>query len=531
LRRFAGAASASLLLCACAGRDRPDIVLISLDSVRGDALTFDDPEGAERLTKLAREGTVFTQAVSGSSWTLPAHAQMFTGQPPVLHGVQYDDIAIDPLLPTVPEVLQANGWFTAGFWTGWYLAGEYGFERGFDVYENAMTGGAELERQYEQAVENGDMARAERVLGGRDVMSHQDVTSLGVADRIRATLARLGSDQSLFLFAHFFDPHYDYVPPSPWDTSFDPDYRGDYDGRNFYRNPRIFDGERRRIPERDLQHIYALYRGEIGWTDSVIGLVLDQLEASGRLDETLVVVTSDHGDEFFDHGARGHRHSLFEELIHVPLMVRLPASMRTGVVSRVDRLVSLSDLAPTLLSTVGLPVPPTVVGRSLLPLVAGQSLPARPLVSTLAIPGGDGGGVRVSHLIDGIRTERFKLLRRMAIDSGAPRPHVIDSVAYDIASDPREARPILDPTDPRVVEAAALLDRELEQLRARWNAQENSPPARRATRIRELFRGDLAALGYVVDDEDPAAVESPGFALPWGVGPHPPPAPRPADGR
>jgi arylsulfatase A-like enzyme len=523
LRRVRGAALAAAALAAataCGEPRAPDVVLISLDSVRADALTFDDPAAAPRLAALAEDATVFGQAVSGSSWTLPAHAQMFTGQPPVVHGVQYDDIAIDPHCPTLPELLGDAGWFTAGFWTGWYLAGEYGFERGFAVYQNAMTGGAALEREYERALDAGDVARAQQVLGGRDVMSHQDVTSPVVVDRVRATLSRLDPEEPVFLFAHFFDPHYDYVPPAPWDTRFDPDYEGDYDGRDFYRNERIFDGERR-IPDRDLEHVVALYRGEIGWTDAAVGRVLDLLEEHDRLDDAVVVVTADHGDEFFEHGGRGHRHTLFEELVRVPLLVRLPDSMRGEAVPRVDAQVSLSDVLPTLLEVAGVPVPATVFGRSLLPLLRGGTLPPRPLVGSLSLTGA-GGAARVTRLVDSLRTEEWKLVRELDVAPGASRPRVRASAWFDLAADPGEQRPVVRPDHPAAREAAALLDRELERLRTRWQDLPRSPDERRATRIREVFQADLGDLGYADGESEPV---SPGFALPWGLGPHPPPAP------
>ena len=106
-------------LAACAdGRRTPDVILLSLDSVRADALTFRDERTTPALAQLARRGTVFTHAVSGSSWTLPAHAQMFTGQPPALHGVQDDERCIDPLTRTLPECLAGRGLMTLGFWSG-----------------------------------------------------------------------------------------------------------------------------------------------------------------------------------------------------------------------------------------------------------------------------------------------------------------------------------------------------------------------------------------------------------------------------
>lgn len=506
---------AGCLAASCAER-RPDIILVSLDSVRADALTFRDPAAAPRLTELAREGTVFTQAVSGSSWTLPAHAQLFTGTPPVLHGVQHDDLAIDPATPTLPELLRAEGYFTAGFWTGWYLAGEYGFGRGFDLYENSMTQGDMIERELARAHADEELDSARRVLGARQKLSHQDVTSHRVVERVSRALERVGKEP-MFLFLHLFDPHYDYIPPAPWDTRFDPDYTGDVDGRDFYDNERIFDIDahpRRRIGKRDLDHIVALYRGEIAWTDDAVGRVLDLLDEAGRLDDAIVVVTSDHGDEFFEHGGRGHRHFLWEELLRVPLLVRLPERLRPpGLPSSVTSQVDLSDIAPTLLDLLAHDVPAGVEGRSLLPALRGSTLESRPSISTLSIAAGQEGAPR---LLDAIRTEDYKLIRHLAVlPTGGLRAREL--AYFDLGSDPRELQPRSDPLDPDVAAAVRALDDELRRLRARWETFERSPDEERSTRVREIFEDELSALGYT------DAGSSPGFSNPWGLGPHPPP--------
>ncbi len=511
-------AAAPLGLAGSCSERAPSVVLVSLDSVRADALTFRDPAASPRLTELAREGTVFTQAISGSSWTLPAHAQLFTGSPPVLHGVQYDDVAIDPSTPTLPEILHAAGWFTAGFWTGWFVAGEYGFARGFDLYANAMTDGDLLEREYRRAVAAGDFDQARRILGGRDVLGHQDVTSGRVVERVREIVRRVDDDEPLFLFVHLFDPHYDYVPPAPWDTRFDPDYAGEMDGRDYYRDLRVFDPDatpRRRIGARDLEHVIALYRGEIGWTDAAVGEMLDELRSAGRFDDALIVVTSDHGDEFFEHGGRGHRHSLFDELLRVPLLVRLPAA--SAVPSRpatVEEQVSLSDVAPTILDALGLPVPRSMDGRSLVPALRGEGLSAIPVVSTLVLMPAEGPPV----LFDALRTPETKLIRRLAVDREG-RLRVKEVLCFDLGTDPGEQHPENDPQHPSVTSAMRTLDAELARLRTRFDALEHSPDEFRSTRIREVFEDELSDLGYT-DDTGSA---SPGFARPWGLGPHPPP--------
>ena len=313
---------------ACSPAERaPDVLLVSLDSVRADDLTFRDARRAPRMTSLAETGAVFEQAIAGTSWTLPAHAEIFTGNPPLLHGAQIDTLRIDPLHPTLPELLRARGYHTLGFWTGWYLADEYGFARGFERYQCSMTIDPAANVDLRAALERrGDSAEEiESLL--REVASHQDVTSRQVVADARAALAEIGDQGPVFLFAHFFDPHYDYVPPPPHDTRFDPDYDGSIDARGYWDNPAIYDGSKspaRQISERDLEHVRALYRGEIAWVDEAVGDLVELFRERGTLDQALVVITSDHGEEFFEHGNRGHRNHLFDEVLRVPLLIVPP---------------------------------------------------------------------------------------------------------------------------------------------------------------------------------------------------------------
>jgi arylsulfatase A-like enzyme len=165
------------------------------------------------------------------------------------------------------------------------------------------------------------------------------------------------------MFVHLWDVHYDFIPPSPYDTMFDPDYSGSVTGENFFFDRSINPD----MPRRDLEHLVALYDGEIAWTDEYLGRIIARLETLGVLDDTIIAVTSDHGTAFFEHGLKGHRNSLFDELIHVPLVIRYPAAIEAG--TRVATQTRSIDIGPTLLDLAGLATPGDVHGHSLLPLV------------------------------------------------------------------------------------------------------------------------------------------------------------------
>ena len=457
----------------------PDVLLVSLDSVRADALTFLDEALSPNLCALARRGTLFTSAVSGTSWTLPAHAQLFLGLPPAVHGVHLDHIRMDPSLPTLPERLARAGYRTAGVYTSHYLDAQFGFARGFDTFVSAMG----------------------------EVPAHSDVSTDRLVDRALEAVEGAPADQPLFLFAHVMDPHYDYVPPPPFDTRFDPDYTGDLDARGFLDNPRIFDPgkrPRRQVSDRDLQHLVALYHGEVAWTDHALGRLLEGLERSGRLARTLVVVTADHGDEFFEHDGTGHRDTLYDEVLRVPLLIVPPGAAASGAPARCDVQVSLSDLAPTILDYAGQPPDARLSGRSLRPLLEGGALPPRPELSSLALAGPPADGGHEYRLYEALRTEDWKLIRQVGLTPRGP-PRLEGLSWFDLRADPTEQRPVTDRRDPRLQAAWDALEAEVAALRALSGGMPASGAAQRGTDLDEAAREDLAALGYtgLIDPGEP----------------------------
>jgi len=522
-----------LLAAGCGSATAPDslvpnVLLVSIDTARFDDLTFADAERAPNLCALAERGTIFRQAISGTTWTLPSHVQMFTGQPPSLHRVESDDVTIDAGTPLLTELLKDDGYFTAGVFSGWYLTAEFGFGRGFWTYQNAMSNADELERRFQAAAEGGSIPAAWASENEKAKKSHEDVTSERVTGLLADVLAEHDGPEPLFLFAHYFDPHYDYVPPGEWATKFDPDYRGTIDGRNYWVNPRIWDARnnRRVVNDRDLRHLRALYRGEIGWTDQWIGELLAALERDGRLADTLIVVTGDHGEEFFEHGNRGHRNSLFDEALRVPLLIVPPASWNDAAPASVDAQVELSDVMPTILDYAGVEVPDSVFGRSLRPAVEGVPLDSRPVVSSLQLYGDDPArGTWNVWLLESLRTDTTKLVRRTHIDP-ALRPKVDQVALYDLTADPGEQSPIAVGT-PRQVAGNALvrsswttLEEELARMRELRDDLGAEPAGQRVTDMAKLLSSELKGLGYVGDDEH--ADRSPTRLVPWGVDVRPP---------
>lgn len=392
----------ALALSACGRREpeRFNLLLISLDSTRRDLLGaygYRAPhapaaQSSPNLDALAAGGVLMEEAYATTSWTFPSHVSLFSGQPELVHAVDVDFHRLDAARPTLAEILQAAGYRTAGFFSGPYLEAQFGFARGFERYEacygprlsEASAKSLQAAERLDQAERGGpaDELRAAREADALakqsiDFESHRDVSALAVSEAVLSELHRASAaEQPFFVFAHFFDPHYDYVPPDPFGATFDPDYRGALDGRDFYTSPAIStpDPERpgarvRTVGARDLEHVQSLYAAELAWTDAQIGTILAELKRLGLAERTLVVVLADHGDEFFEHGGIGHRTTLFEELVRIPLILRLPGELPRG--ARVRGLVSTVDVLPTVLELLEVPAPEGLASPGFLDLVRG----------------------------------------------------------------------------------------------------------------------------------------------------------------
>ena len=379
-----------------------NVLFISLDTVRQDVLGCygHKPRHAATLSTspavdaLAADGVRMVDAYASSSWTLPSHISMMTGLPPLEHAVETEAATLEPAVPTMAEILRAHGYRTVGVYSAPYLDGYWGFARGFDEYRPvygaevvaATQRWSQVHVDIESAVAAQDWARYDdlkRELARIDVemndASQTVVTSEEVAATVVSQLEQLAQRTRPWLvFAHFFDAHCDYVPPPPFDTRFDPSYAGSFSGKGCMGGPLVArpdpdapGGLLRTIGDRDLEHAFALYEGEVGWVDAHVGKILATLDRLGLARRTLVVVVADHGEEFFEHGGLGHRRTLYEEAIRAPMVLRLPGVLPQG--RAVRGVVSIVDLLPTILDLLAIPHPSSPSAASFLPLIRGET--------------------------------------------------------------------------------------------------------------------------------------------------------------
>ena len=303
----------------------PNVVLITLDTTRADRMGFlgSDRGLTPNLDALARQATVFTRAYAQVPLTTPSHATIFTGTYPQFNHVNYMGDALGKGLPFLPEILHKNRYQTAAFVGALVLDPlelAPGFDHGFDVYDAGFHRRRPGEDSYRSLERRGEE----------------------VVKRAVAWLSKRRPGP-FFLWVHLYDPHDPYTPPEPYRTRYQADP----------------------------------YDGEIAYTDSVVGKLIAELRNRNMFGSSVIAVMADHGEAFGEHGEKHHGIFLYDETIHVPLLIKLP---QQHVMVKVESRVGLVDVAPTILRAVHLPIPDAMQGESLLrfttPDKAGRS--ARP---------------------------------------------------------------------------------------------------------------------------------------------------------
>ena len=344
-----------LALAGCGESARPNIVLIIIDTARGDRFPFDGyaRPTAPNLQVIANEGVVYTQAFSPAPWTVPAHASLFTGQYPSLHKTDCGSLRLPDEAVTLAETLHAAGYRTVGHTANPWLGSEYNFQQGFDTYGETW----------------------------REVPQEGEDTGAGLTNGKVLRFLRWRADnpdarsQPFFLFINYFEPHLPYHPPEPERSRF---LRPGVDPARVKRLSRLGHPDEMRyivglsdLTADDMAILNDLYDGEIAYADRRAGEVLSLLRDQGILDRTIVAIAGDHGENIGDHHMMDHKLSVHDTLLHVPLLLRYPPRIRPG--QRIDARVQMHDLYPTLLGLAGV-APPEGVTVEAVPL-PGTGLP------------------------------------------------------------------------------------------------------------------------------------------------------------
>jgi len=327
-----------------------NVLFISIDTLRSDHLGCYGygRNTSPHIDALAARGVRLENHIASAPSTLPSHASMMTSLYPSAHGAEVrTKRSLGDEVLTLAEALQREGYRTAAFTGGGQLNRSYHLDQGFDVYSDRGGGVGPVVNRTIQWLDAGED-------GGRP----------------------------FFLFVHTYEPHHPYNPPAPYDSRFTvPEMLAKFGNRvpiDLLED--VKRGERVLRPG-ELEHIEALYDGEIRYTDDHLERLFESLRDKGLWERTLVIFTSDHGEEFGEHGVVGwHGHTLYDELLLVPLIVRFPGDALAGrVVTAQTRSV---DLYPTILDVVGVKPPDRIQGVSILPLLNGrEGVPPLPAFS------------------------------------------------------------------------------------------------------------------------------------------------------
>ncbi len=454
MQRILRALALILLATACSdggAADRPSVVLIVVDTLRADHLGLygHGRETSPELDRWGEEAAVFENAFAPSCWTLPSFGSMLTGHIPSRHAAgtvlqqrpgRLPKVALlGEDVATLAEILQQAGYRTGAVVNNPYLHPGFGLNRGFEDYDYAATDNVQLRRA--------DDVR-ERCLEWID----------GAAG------------EPYFLMVHLMDPHMNYDPP--------PATRGSFtSGLDTDRTLPVEDGQEIRSRSAELEpaetaFIAGAYDEELLFVDREMGRLLDALLGGEEGDRPVVLLTSDHGEELFDHGGFEHGHSMYNELLHVPLMVWGP----DVAARRIDAAVSLVDVFPTVLEACGAKLPGEVDGVSLWPaLTESEAVERGPIVVERTLY-----GTEQKALIDW----PYKLVVGIEPE---------DDRLYDLASDAGEENDI-------VAREPAVRDRLREELRSRVKRAMAAQRDARPAEVDDSTAAELRALGYTQDE-------------------------------
>lgn len=415
-------------------RKPPSVLIVSIDSLRADQIgaAYNGKPITPRLTALAKESLVFSNAISPAPWTTPSLISLNTGLPVMAHGVEEHDRALSSSVPTLAEQFKAAGYRTAAFVPASTLRAEYGFERGYEVYDFANYGHA--------------------------LLSSPELTSKVLA-RIEAW-----KDEPFFIWVHLWDPHYNYLPPPPYNTAFE---RGQ---RPANEDVQCLKWVKQPMSSPEAEWLKGQYEGENLFTDTQVGQMLDRIRQLRADNSVILAVLADHGESFQEHGWLGHTNRVDETLIHVPLFLNWPGQLASGTR---DPLVSTASLGRTLLELAGIPDADRF-GRE-------PELPVSPA------PPDESAAVMSQTLRQGCYTSLHEVRYKLVLDHRTCAREL-----FDLQTDPGEANNIA-VTDPaRVTAMNERLHKRLNEI-ASWKVPRASLPPE----VVEGIESALRTLGYV----------------------------------
>ena len=485
---------------------QPNVVVVVMDTARAGEIVRPDHRDMSlpAIDRLAEDGTEYTRAFAGSPWTLPSHASLFTGTYPSKHGAHAGHKYLDDDLPTLAEAFQASGYETAAVTNNTWISEEFGFARGFETiyktwqYVQTDTDLGEIARTKQgvemlraltaRLVEGNPAVNVANAVYGQFFRRRTDDGAQRTNEWIADWLADRTREDPFFCFVNYLEPHLEYRPPKGFAEEFLPSSVTYDEAMDVPQDAWGYIAGEVDLTDRELDILHALYRAEIAYLDRRIGELREHLEAAGEFEDTVFVVTSDHGENIGDHEFMDHQYNLYDTLLHVPLVVHGPG-FGTG---QVDDLVQLTDLAPTLLDTVGIDGPEMreeLQGQSFYPAVEteprehaiAEYMAPQPSMEALEARVGDLTPEvrRYDRSLRAIRADNWKLIRG---SDGS-------SELYHLAADPAEQTDLATENADRV----AALNERLDE----WLASFEHAEATGDVSMTDATAARLEDLGYL----------------------------------
>lgn len=325
--------------------DRPNIVLISIDTLRADHVSCYgyQRDTTPNLDRIAREGVLFRNAYAAAVWTQPAHASMFTGLYPSEHRtINFNKL--DESIPTMAEILSANGYNTAGFVNNPMVGAMVGLERGYREFHEIWRGIPA--RNFVERAFGAIHRRIQGLLGTQDNGARK--TNKLVKKWLRRTVSK---EEPFFMFLHYIEPHNPLDAPHPYKNKFmvsdNSEPRDMSKIAAVAHNPLVCYTDNLALNKSENDYIISLYDGEIAYIDSMVDDVVTALEQLKALEDTVIIITADHGEHFGEHQHYSHVSSLYEPIVHVPLIIRYPKLYAAGQTFKPP--VQHNDILPTIL--------------------------------------------------------------------------------------------------------------------------------------------------------------------------------------
>ena len=464
-------------------KQRPNIMLISIDTLRADHLSCYGyhRETTPHIDRIAAEGIRYTNAYSTAVWTPPAHASMLTGLYPAQHGVVDQNRLADDI-PTIAEVLKHHGYHTAGFVNNSQVGELVGLDRGHDDFYEIWRG-LQRKQVFKRAL-------------------HKILELSGYADHGATETNRLiarwlagkwNHDKPFYIFAHYIDAHNPLKAPHPFRFKYlDRNLRQQVDMKKIWRvadNPLICLTDGFQLNDIEREALAALYDEEISYLDHKIGELYRWLKDGGLLDNTLLVITADHGEHLGEHGLYSHVASLHEPVVHIPMILYYPAVVGTGIER--EPFMQLTDILPTVLSAAQIDYQhgDLLAGKAWFHAhvqgsadrcVVGEWEGRVPYFVQRRLQENEAAvnidWIRVPQTM--IRDGRYKLI----LEHTSPR-HL-----YDLVKDPQEEQNLVDQR-PDIV-------RQLSEKLAEWQAEHPKRGVAPMYELEEVTKKNLEGLGY-----------------------------------